>query len=313
MTAPDGGGKVRAAGGVLWRAGPDGLQVAVVHRPRYDDWSLPKGKTDPGEHPAVTAQREVLEETGCFGVLGRRLLGQTYQVTGPGGVLVDKVVEFWAMRLDADAPLDAAQAWPRPDEVDEVRWLTPAKASRMLTREADRRTLDSFADGPAATTTVALIRHGSAGNKKRWSGTDERRPLDDRGRLDAQRIADVLPVFGFRRAISAPITRCTATIQPLAARLAVPIELAEAVGEEGNPTDIEPARALLAAVVASGVPAAICSQGGVIPELLETLAESDGVPCDAPRSRKGSTWLLSFDGDRLVAADYFEDLAAVRD
>lgn len=300
---------LRAAGGVLWRVVDGTIEVAVVHRPRYDDWSLPKGKVDPGEHVAVTARREVLEETGYLGVLGRALRGQAYLVTGPGGTPVNKVVDFWSMRADGD-PVDAT--WPRPDEVDEVRWLAADAAPHLLSRNSDRQTLQSFLAVPAAAMTVALVRHGSAHNKRRWSGRDDSRPLDARGRVEAGRFADVLPAFGPRRVLSATPSRCTASVQPLAARLGVPVELAADFGEDHNAGNVAVAITALADVVAAGRPAVICSQGGVIPEMLTRTAERDGLDIAETPSRKGSVWVLSFVDGRLVAADYFDDLAPAR-
>jgi 8-oxo-dGTP diphosphatase len=298
-----------AAGGVLWRSGEHGVEVAVVHRPRYDDWSLPKGKVDGGEHLAVTARREVLEETGFRAVLSRLLPSQEYPVTGPGGHPVHKLVSFWSMRADGHPK---SPAWPRPDEVDEVRWLAPESALEILSRDGDRRTLESFLATPRATMTVALVRHGSAHNKRRWSGPDDFRPLDARGSTEAARLAEVLPVFGPGRVLSALPSRCTATVQPLAARLGVPVELAAAFGEDDNPNDVDVAIGALDDVVAAGQSAVICSQGGVIPDLLAQIAKRDGLSMAETPSRKGSVWVLSFADGRLVAADYFEELAPAR-
>src|SRR5215472_8502449 len=86
-------GLVHAAGAVLWRARAGGIETALVHRPRYDDWSFPKGKSEPGEHVLLTAVREVEEETGVRAALGRRLATQTYPVEGQ-----PKQVEYWAAR-----------------------------------------------------------------------------------------------------------------------------------------------------------------------------------------------------------------------
>ena len=160
--------------------------------------------------------------------------------------------------------------------------------------------------------TVALVRHGSAHNKRRWSGHDDYRPLDARGRTEALRIADVLPVFGPRRVLSALPSRCTATVQPLAATLGVPVERAAAFGEDDNPRDVTTALAALNEVVATGQATVICSQGGVIPDLLAKTAKRDGLSIAETPSRKGSVWVLSFADDHLMAADYFEDLAPAR-
>jgi 8-oxo-dGTP diphosphatase len=160
--------------------------------------------------------------------------------------------------------------------------------------------------------TVALVRHGSAHNKRRWSGQDDFRPLDARGRTEAQRVADVLPAFGPRRVLSALPSRCTATVQPLADRLGVPVELASAFGEDDNSQNVDAALAALNDVVATKQSAVICSQGGVIPQLLATTAERDGLSIAETPSRKGSVWILSYADGRLVAADYFEDLAPAR-
>lgn len=126
---------VRAAGGVLWRQDDGGhLQVLVVHRPRYDDWSFPKGKRDPGESDKACARREVAEETGFVVELGRELPPCTY-VDGRGR---DKVVRYWEMTVQAGDF--------RPNaEVDSVRWVDLAGAARLLTYPRDRRVLEDFA------------------------------------------------------------------------------------------------------------------------------------------------------------------------
>jgi 8-oxo-dGTP diphosphatase len=119
--------EVKAAGGVVWRRGPSGVEVAVVHRPKYDDWSLPKGKLDPGESWEEAALREVEEEIGLRCDLGRELPSISY--TDDKGR--DKVVRYWMMQ-----PRDGEFVPNR--EVDEVRWLVPSAAVELLTYEFDR-------------------------------------------------------------------------------------------------------------------------------------------------------------------------------
>ena len=119
--------KSRAAGGLLVRDGASGAQVAVVHRPRYDDWSLPKGKLGEGESFEDAALREVLEETGYECELGEELEPARY-IDRKGR---DKLVRFWMMR-------PTAGAFEPNDEVDELRWLDPAGAVELLDYEHDR-------------------------------------------------------------------------------------------------------------------------------------------------------------------------------
>ena len=139
-------GVIHAAGCVLWRPS-DGVrgrdrEVALVHRPRYDDWSLPKGKCQPGEHVLETAVREVAEETGVAVVLGRRLLSTSYQRDGR-----PKVVDYWAARPAAAGP----QAGFVPnEEVDRLEWLPVAAARGRMSYARDHSVLDDFASGPAS-------------------------------------------------------------------------------------------------------------------------------------------------------------------
>jgi 8-oxo-dGTP pyrophosphatase MutT (NUDIX family) len=119
--------EVRAAGGVVWRRDPSGvLHVAVAHRPRYDDWSFPKGKLDPGESWQDAALREVREEIGLQCTLGEELACAAYDVAAGR-----KVVRYWLM-----APQSGV--FEPNDEVDEVRWVSPEEAQRLLSYEHDR-------------------------------------------------------------------------------------------------------------------------------------------------------------------------------
>jgi 8-oxo-dGTP pyrophosphatase MutT (NUDIX family) len=121
---------VRAAGGVVTRDNGGGeTEVLVVHRPRYDDWSLPKGKLEPGESHEEGARREVAEETGYVCELGEELAPQRY-VDRHGR---DKTVRYWHMTAVARGP------WHANDEVDDVRWVTAGDAEALLTYDADRR------------------------------------------------------------------------------------------------------------------------------------------------------------------------------
>jgi 8-oxo-dGTP diphosphatase len=122
--------EVKASGGVVWRRRAGGIEVALVHRPRYDDWSFPKGKLDRGESWEDAALREVEEEVGLRCRLGHELPPTSYR-DNKGRA---KVVRYWMME-----PLDGEFA--PSHEVDEVRWLAPAEADRLLSYGHDRELL----------------------------------------------------------------------------------------------------------------------------------------------------------------------------
>ena len=119
-------GPIAAAGGVVMRDG----QVAVVHRPRYDDWTLPKGKLDASESFEEAAVREVQEETGLRGRLVRELPATAYRVGGR-----PKVVRYWLMDVEHEGP------FVPNDETDQLRWVTPDEAMRLLSYDRDRDVL----------------------------------------------------------------------------------------------------------------------------------------------------------------------------
>jgi 8-oxo-dGTP pyrophosphatase MutT (NUDIX family) len=289
---------VAAAGGAVWRRAADGgMEVALVHRPRYDDWSLPKGKLDAGEHALTAAVREIAEETGLEVVVGRRSVRTRYPV--PEG---DKRVDYWVMQA-------VGGEFAANSEVDALRWLSLPEAGALCSHDADRAVLADLArtDVPLMPSLV-LVRHGRAGDRASWDGPDDLRPLDDRGRRQAQRLAEVLPVFRPTEVLSARRTRCEETVAPLAERLGLDVGPVPELGEEEFAGDPEAGMTvvdrLLGQTASPGV-TVVCSQGGAIPSVLENLGvKADGR--DHPPSAKGSAWVL---GGRpgALAADYYRD------
>jgi 8-oxo-dGTP diphosphatase len=127
-------GIVRAAGGIVWRYGEGGVvEIVLVHRPAYDDWSFPKGKLHQGETEAEAALREVQEETGLRCRLGREVGTSAYRDPKRR----PKTVRYWAM-----TPIGGTLG--PANEVDEARWVPLAEAQAALTYEHDRRVLDGF-------------------------------------------------------------------------------------------------------------------------------------------------------------------------
>jgi 8-oxo-dGTP diphosphatase len=285
---------IRAAGGLVWREGPAGVEVALVHRPRYDDWSLPKGKLDRGEHPLVGACREVAEESALRTVPGVRLPSVRYRVAGPGGA-TDKVVDFWSM-----AAVDGVGFTPN-DEVDQLRWVRLDQAPAALTDDDYLPVLTAFAALPRITATVLLVRHASAGRADAWHGPDELRPLDESGVATARRLAELLPLFAPMRMLTATPLRCVQTIEPTGRRLGLKPAIAPVFDESGD--DPFGAAARVRRLAERGGASVVASQGGIIPATLDVLAHQDGVAVTDSSTPKGAVWVLSFAEDRLVAAD----------
>lgn len=130
LTEPE----VRAAGGLVWRVVDGEVRVALVHRPKYDDWTFPKGKLDPGESDEEAAHREVAEETGLDCILGRELPEVRYR-DNKGRA---KLVRYWEMTV-------ADGRFARNAEVDRLDWLSLDEASRRLTYDHDQAVLEAFA------------------------------------------------------------------------------------------------------------------------------------------------------------------------
>jgi 8-oxo-(d)GTP phosphatase len=283
---------VYAAGAVLWRPGNPGVEIAVIHRPRYDDWSLPKGKVDPGETAPVAAVRELFEETGHHAHLGRRIVMSSYPVDQ--GI---KKVHYWAARSNGGEFVPGS-------EVDHLLWLPVADAMNKLDYPQDRKVLRRFAKYPADTHTVLVVRHSTAGSKSRFSGDDTKRPLDKRGRAQAEALVGQLLAFGATDVYAADRLRCHQTVEPLAAELGVTIRNEPSLTEEAYAKNPKRGRHRVLRITAREGTPVICTQGKVIPDLISWWCERDGVRPDKSRNHKGSTWVLSLSGGRLSAADH---------
>lgn len=289
---------VWAAGGVLWRkgSGDSPVQVCLVHRPRYDDWSLPKGKLDDGETLADTAVRELAEETGHVVRLGRWLRDVGYRL--PRGE--DKRVRYWSARA-------ISGSFEPGHEVDRVRWFPVDVARRRLSYRLDQEVLDEFARLPADLHTLLLVRHAKAGSRSEFTGDDRLRPLDATGCEQAEAMVQLLSAFGAQRLHAADRLRCEQTLAPLAGRLGVAVRDEPTLSEESYRTDPGAALARITEIASDGTHIhAVCSQGKVVPPLLAEWAGLSGIRLPDTGNRKGSVWVLTLDGRNLVSADYFD-------
>jgi 8-oxo-(d)GTP phosphatase len=285
---------ILAAGAVVWRSveGSSHVEVAIIHRPRYDDWSLPKGKVDLGETEPAAAVREVYEETGHRAHLGHSLATVRYPV-----LQAVKRVRYWAAR-------DLGGEFTATAEVDDLVWMPAKDAMGKMSYPHDRKVLRRFTRMPADTKTVLIVRHGTAGRKKRYKGDDRNRPLDKHGRAQAELLVGQLLAFGPTSLYATDRLRCIQTIEPLADELGVDVTLEPTLTEEAYWQDRAKARRRVLEIAATDGTPVICSQGKVIPDLIQWWCERDRVKPDKSRNGKGSTWVLSMHAGKLIDADH---------
>jgi 8-oxo-dGTP diphosphatase len=286
---------IKASGGILLWPSADGLKVLVVHRPRYDDWTFPKGKDEPGETAEQAALREVAEETGQIPrLLG--LMGSTEYSNRAGGT---KRVAWYAMRT-----VQPQEFLPNP-EVDQIRWATPAEARDLLTYDEDRHLLATIDIAALARTgTLYLVRHGAAGERQEWDGEDSLRPLSKKGERQAAGLVDLLGGREIEVILTSPYVRCRQTVEPLAAATGLKIVEHPALAEaETGKSSRDLARDM------AGTNAVLCSHGDVIPALLDWMARR-GMPLQPPFDcQKGSTWEVEVRAGEFRHARYLPPVA----
>jgi 8-oxo-dGTP diphosphatase len=299
--------QIEAAGVVLVRPGPDGPEVAVVHRPHRSDWSLPKGKLEPGERHDVAAVREAFEETGVRAALGPSLGQRRYLVQG-----VAKRVRYWRATVLGTTPRD-------PDaEVDEIRWLRRKAAKSLLSYEDDRLLVDDALALPDTRPTIVL-RHAEATKRAAWresedpqADSDRDRPLNEAGMRQAHDLVEILACYAPTFVVSSDARRCRATVEPYAARLGSGLVLEHALSEEGCADDPATTTAAVAALLDVRDPAVWCTHRPVLPIVMGAVAATLGVDrrdhkaSEAldPRLRPGAAIVLHrSDANVLIAAD----------
>lgn len=257
-----------------------------MHRPRYDDWSLPKGKQEPGEHIVVTAVREVQEEASIVPVLGPHLRDVRYLAHGQ-----PKRVDYWAARADG-AKAD--------HEIDAIAWLPLAQALDLLSYPHDQEVVGALA--PRQTVPLILLRHAHAVPK---GGDDPARALDKRGRGEAAALAGLLACFAPQaRVLSSPATRCLQTVAPYAAQAGVPVEEVSSLAVKTD-ADTKPGT-LIRELVAQARPAIVCLHRENVPVALEAACTALGTfpPAD-PSLVKGGFWVIHAAGDELAGLERY--------
>lgn len=281
-----------AAGGVLYRDGyPDsGPEFLLVHRNRYHDWSLPKGKLDNKETFEDAALREVHEETGIKPAM-RGYLGAVNYQTQNGRL---KLVRYWL--------LQAKKGEFKPnEEVDRVEWVGLHGARALLSYNRDARLVERAHAllSNATSTRVYLVRHGNAGVRSKWDGPDKKRPLTAKGTQQASGVADILARHPVTEVWASPAIRCSQTVEPAASNLGLEVQVSKKLKEY---TPLDEIYGFLKSVGPGSVVAS--SHKDWIAPLIQDLRDRR-IPLRGTRKwPKASIWILDMvDGD-VVSGSY---------
>ncbi len=258
-----------AAGTIPWRHHEGRLEVALVHRPKYGDWSWPKGKLDPDELLPVAAVRETLEETGLEVHLGTPLRPTAYTVLTKEQSVATKYVYYWAARV-------VGGTGALVNEIDELAWLDPQEAWQRLDYARDREQLQDVVRADLAgvldTWPLVVVRHAKAIPRSGWKGDDRLRPLDAAGIRQADAMIPVLAAFGVDKLVSSTSTRCVETLRPYAEHRHLPLRRLAGLSEEGFAVDKTGAPKHLRRLVERGRATALCTHGPLLHDILAFLA-----------------------------------------
>ena len=295
--------EIMAAGAVLYRVNQDEFEIALIHRPRYDDWSFPKGKIEFGESFLATARREVLEETGYAAKFGPLIAEIQYLAEG-----VPKRVKYWAAHAISE-PKSIADI----EEVDLLEWHSLKSAKAKLTHEEDRKVLKLFKDmspGIDKNCTLILLRHAKALKRVEWIGDDGDRPLDNRGQIQSEKFRSIYEAYGIDEIFSSDAYRCLETVKPLGRDLGINVGIASDISEYQYSRDKEKplkfAKKFLKASKEgeSNKTVLLCSHNPVLPKILKELAGSMAFDEIDRGLEPGDGWIL-FHRDGKVRAINF--------
>ena len=281
---------VIAAGAVVTRKGGD---VLLVHRPKYDDWSFPKGKLDPGEHITTAAVREVAEETGLDIRLGPPLSTQRYWVDN--GERRIKRVYYWVGRVVGD---DDVSSYAVNNEIDEVAWVPIEKVPERLDYDYDSATLEEYLRLRKKSYPLVILRHGRARSRKAWHKDDRERPLTRAGEFQAEQVVPVLGAYGVTHVLTSSSRRCWATVAPYADVAELDMDDTDDLSEEdATPETVtEQVQGLLALKEAS----VICSHRPVLPWIFEALG------LEPQALAPGSIFVVHHRKGRIVATEHHD-------
>lgn len=286
--------EIQAAGAIVWRRNEsDAIEIALVHRPKYDDWSIPKGKVEGEESLIACAYREVVEETGFAVRFGQSLGIAHYEVNG-----LRKTVTYWSARLLGE------QGKPNPEEVDAVRWMSCEEAKEQLGRDSDRQIVETFQSIEPDTKPLILLRHAKAIERQEWAGEDTDRPLSSLGERQAKRMLTNFLPFAVEEIHSSSAVRCYESITPLARGLNVDFFFTDSLTEEVFHKNNERPFKYVQRLLVNDFTTLVCSHNPILPSIVSAFVDKFGVEVPSTKLEPGDAWVAHHVEREVVAIDF---------
>ena len=285
---------ITAAGAVVWRKTGEGVtEIAIIHRPRYNDWSLPKGKIEAGETIVSCAYREVLEETNIETQFGP-FLGEV-EYFSPDGL---KRVSYWAAKSVGDE-----KPFQPNNEVDKVIWVHISKVIDKLTSETDKEIIGRFVQSHYDSQPLILLRHGKALARSEWPGDDDDRPLDSLGQNQAVRMLSVFQSYNLAEIHTSDAIRCYDTVAPMAKSLNLKLVVSGNLSESTFKKDKEKVFDYAKELVKNEKSTLLCSHNPILPKLLNKISKKNELEADVEKLQPADAWILHRVGKEVVQID----------
>ena len=283
---------IQAAGAVVWRNNKDRTEVAIIHRPKYNDWSFPKGKLEVGESLIACAHREVFEETNIQTEFGP-FLGDIEYLTPDG----KKQVSFWAAKVITHKDFSPNS------EVDQLKWVEVKKVKELLTLETDKKILAQFMKLDFDTKPFILLRHAKAITRDEWQGDDDDRPLDSLGQNQAKRLLSIYQVYNIEQIHTSDAVRCYDTVNPMVKGLGIKLEVTGKLSESTYKKDKEKAFDYAKDLIKENVRILLCSHNPILPKMLNRLTKKSDVDADEGKLSPADGWVIHRSGKAIIQID----------
>ena len=286
--------QIIAAGAVVWRRNAnDEVEIALIHRKKYDDWSIPKGKIEGEESLIACAYRETMEETG-FEVRFGPIIGSISYSVGN----VPKTVTYWSAKFLSE------RGSPNPGEVDQVRWMTISEAQTFLVRDLDKKVIEDFLEIDLDTKPLILLRHAKAIERSDWAGEDTDRPLSSLGERQSRRLLSNLQPYAIEEMHSSSAVRCYETITPMARSMKIDFFFTDSLSEEVFTRDKERSIKYIHRLLVNDYPVLACSHNPILPEVISSFVNKFGIEVTDIKLEPGDAWVAHHIDREVVSVEY---------